>query len=304
MLITCSFFNLDLFKAIFGPLLGTSTALLVYYLTTRRDRKKENKEKEEESNNRAKYISNLIEDSIESSSKQLKSLESHVEATRNDKMQFHPLTQFINSNLSRLIKVLNEESSFVIITKLNINHKTDSSVKIFNNLVAKVDFLDALINNVMGMAKDQFNYHINSVNSIQVATDGMLTNASITMIELQKSEMNDTERNFISAMEQIDRTLKQQPNQDIQTYYNFLVVPVNDIIGSFMTNSFRKLDNLQEIMKSTEESGRLYSQLNGTAIMYATNVEDICLEFKKAIGSLVEISDLVKTSIKIGSQHS
>ena len=301
---TCSFFNIDLLKATFGPLLATSTALSVYYLTILRDRKKEINKKEEESKSRAKYILNLIEDSIKSTRKQLDSFESHLAAVRADTMQFHTLTLFINSNISRLIIVLSEESSFVIISKLNIDHKSDSSISLFNQLVAKVDFINALIDNVLGMTKEQFNYQINATADIQVATDGILTNTSVTMIELQKTEVNEVEQRFISSMVEIDKKLKIQPNQDIKTYYDFLVIPTMKIINSFMTNSFRKIDNLQEVIKSAEESNRLYNQLKGTAQIYADQIEEICSNLKQSVDELEKISNIIKVSINSIKLHS
>jgi hypothetical protein len=300
-----SFWSLDLFKAIFTPFVGTLTALGVFYLTSRRDRRKEEAKKANDSRNRAKYISNLLNDTIKTTQKQTMSLYEFLPKLQTDFTNYHPIPRIVNSNLDRLIRVLGDEISFTSITKVDIGDSIDEKIEVYNKLVSKVDFVDAILTNLMSVAQNKTRQKAIDDLEIQTATDGILVHSNTIMLELQNSESpTDLEQEFVKGFIEIDKALRSQTEQGISTFHNYLVLPANAFINRFYSNNFRKIEQLQLLARAIDQSRRLYSQMKVNNDIYVSMIEEAIVDLQPQLLVLRELHELISKAISDDTSQS
>lgn len=297
MNINCSTMFAEFVKS-YGPLISAFVAIFLFHQTTLRDKKKEKKQRRLERKNRIKYITNIITDAIKTITNQTEKLEVNIKDIRTTPTEFHPIALFASSSIETLTNLLNEENSFVAITKLTKWMPSVNEVDIYSDLVAKADFAHALINDLKLQIQTRFTNLQSEQLNYQIATDNILTKTNSILSALQKLEMTAVDTRFITSIEAIDKELQSSETRDAEAFYNILIIPTLKVTKDFMVRGFSETDKLDELRKVSEDSARIYRQTVTNSKLHADSLEHIYTSLIEAKDGLLLSNEKIKKALE------
>lgn len=285
---------------LFGPsLLSALVAFMLFRLTSLRDKKKEKKKQKVERNARVNYLAKLATMAKGACNHQLRLFESYAEEIKNAPLSSHSLIITEITSLERLFKITGDELSFKALTKLKMGDDSNASITFFTGLVVTIDYLYGLHQNIIeAVAK----WHKENKSHRDVYTDianNLMHDIVEFSIDLETPPILPIEKQFVDGTFKLQRELNNQTDRDIDTHCKVFIIPFLQLSYESISDSFPKLKQLTELIKTAENIRKQYEQIKDSSLDHAAFIEKSCVQFKSAIENLNEKNAELSTKLKI-----
>lgn len=290
---------LEFLKLTLPPLFSALVAFMLFYMTTRRDRKKDKKKESKDNRKMVKHFVYVVQESISLVDSQHKALEEHIANVKQDKFNSRAVGYYDKKSCELLVDLLSDTATFSAVSKSQIND-ADRIIETYSKINSKGVFINHLLGATLESIKLNHEYIVSKSKEIQSHIDTLLQAINSLSVYLQKlEEVNDSDIYFVEAVRGLDATLYGQEKSDIETFYDFLIMPFEPVINECKNHYFSNINGLLEVARARDKAHRTYNELFGTHGIYLLNLEDEAFKLRTECDNLKELIAPFKSKYKL-----
>lgn len=280
-LTSCDKTALDILK-IFGPaLLSAGVAYMLFWLKVQNDRDNDEEKAEKVRVSKVKYLTYISEEAIKVAEGQIKGVNEHIALVEKERFVSVPLAYYNRRSCEILIELISSEVTFTAFVKSKFKDIEDNAYA-FSQVSAKGIFINELMENIMKGTKDNFDYIQKQTREAQLQIDALLAPMNRVSIDIQTRGASSEEDNFyVQSVKDLDDRLHAQESQGLETFYNYLVAPLQDILKHCSTKRFFNINALLDIARERDRAERLYNELFGSRDIYLKTLNEELAKLKQ-----------------------
>lgn len=281
----------DFFIIVFGALIGTLTALVIFLLTVKHDRKKEKERENKTIGQRLHYFSSMVDSINETVIKQSNHLKEFFENQRKDTLNIPLVTLIPDNNLKRFSELQNHEDYYhAYLSRFGYDSEV---VKEYRNFYSYIDFLKTQNNQFqdMLMKSMQFDYERKAryKNIVEKAM-----NDSALLFNSAKKEQRITEFEIF-----LNETLHNFYNGDVDFYdINHFQSKFVDPIKIEIVKKYRANDIAIQLAGDLKKATYIFTEIKLSNEKIANDFERIHKNYNDACDKLNELTLKLREKFK------
>lgn len=277
----------------FGPLITACATISVFYLASRRDKKKEIKKAKKERMNRVKYFEYIATEATKTINNQYNGLKTHLEAVDKEKFLAVPLSYYHKRSCEQLVDLISSESTFLAINE-STTKQQDESILTFSKISSKATFLNHLLESIMTSVKENFDYIQTQTRLIQSEVDDLLIAINSLTLSLQENKQpSEVDELFVESIKDINDILYSQKTQGLETFYNYLILPLEKVVSNSKVITFSNINDLLAVARFRDRAERMYQELFGSHKIYTNDLKEETNLLKRECDNLNTLLDLL-----------
>lgn len=277
----------SLFKDFVLPItLGGLAAYMAYFIfvkETKIEKAKERAKKDEERTDKLNYLSALVESALRTSSQQKNNLKNQIKTIRQNNIEFHLMTQVPLYDLKRITEVLNLEEYLLAYTN-HYSQDRASSVQEFKNIIASIDYLYDVFQNIIFQLKSSQTYDYQRKKKLQEIFENGWNLSGKLMLHFQQYDPQSYAE-FIQLYQNFMQN-HQGHNYDLQFYNDFFFEPFNEFSTNYLSVGRRVIPEVLELGIYTRDGKQSFSQIKSENDIVKN---DLINDFKIVYRSLLEL---------------
>lgn len=279
----------EFLKLTIPSLFAALVAFMLFHMTTRRDRRKDKKKEKKDNRKKIMHFIYVVRESIKLVDAQHNALEKHIDEVKLDKFNSRSIGYYDKKSCELLVDILSDTATFSAVSKSQINYGK-GIIETYSKINAKGIFINHLLGASLGSIKVNHEYIVSQSKLIQSYIDNLLQAINSLSIHLQKLEaFTDLDVHFVESVRSLDASLYGQEKCDIQTFYEFLILPFEAVIIKCKNQHFSNINALLEVARARDKAHRSYNELFGTHDIYVMNLQDEALKLRTECDNLKEL---------------
>lgn len=304
MLLDCAtLFTFDTLKLFAPPLFSALVAFMLFAMATRRDKRKDRKKLKKERLNKVRHFNYVAKEAIKTVEKQAQALREHLLAVAKNRFTPTPLSLYNKQSCEVLVDLISDETIFSSLTNIPLVNNEDV-IQIFSKVSSKGVYINHQLESILNGVKDNFDYIHSQTKLIQTEVDELLRAVNSLSVSLQKEGFQVQEdQDFVAHTKQINDKLYSQEDQGLETFYNFFIMPLAEIVNHCRVHMFSNINGLLTVSRVRDRAERMYNELFGTHIAYqkllaeeASKLQGECDNLKTLVAELEPRKKAVQSS--------
>ena len=268
-------------------------AYFIFISETKRDKLAEEQKKNQERSDKLLFFMVLIESAIKISKHQNENIENQIKNITANDIDFHQMTLVPLNDLKRITEELNPEVYLLAYTNYFQSNRLNA-VKEFKNIMASVDFIYELFQDIIKMLEKSQTYDYERKLKFQEIFHSSYK--VLGELLLQTKENNIPFHNALNLVYANFTANHPGDNYDLNFYYNFFFLPFNDCVSNLIPNLQNPSKEILEFATLTRDGKQLFLQIKSQNKLL---LEDLTADLKKTSKSLIELTGYSKRLLAI-----